>query len=208
MSSIIIPPYARDHRIHNFGNTGLGGFVHAHLAPIATHVIDNLAYNGVNIRQQILEEYGIDNETNVVDLGCGTGLSTQNGGLGVDTSLEMLHVARAYFPGKTFLQQNAEVFGKDREFDVATLFYVLHEAPATARLRLIDNAMRIAKRVVIADISPSYRPSSMMLTGEPYVLGYLRNIEWEVQACADVSGRKVTKSYRSENRVVVFQIEA
>ena len=47
----------------------------------------------------------------------------------------------------------------------------------------------------------------MMLTGEPYVLGYIRNIEWEVQACADVAGRKMTKSYIADDRVVVFQIE-
>ena len=38
-------------RIHNFGNTGFFGAVHAASAPLATKIIDLLAYDGRNMRR-------------------------------------------------------------------------------------------------------------------------------------------------------------
>ena len=49
--------YYYDKRIHNFGNTGLGGQLHSKLAPYATKLIDDKCYNSVNIRQAILSSY-------------------------------------------------------------------------------------------------------------------------------------------------------
>ncbi len=205
--TINVPYYARDHRIHNLGNVGFGGFLHASLAPFATYVIDNCAYNGVDIRQKILEEH-VDSSDSVVDLGCGTGLSTPSGGTGVDTSVEMLQVAKAYYPRKKFVHGNAETFGEEKEFDTSLLFYVLHEAPSDARFRLINNALRVASsKTIIADISPAYRPSQMMLRGEPYILSYLRSIEWEVKGSAGAFGRSVKRESYADGRVVVFIIE-
>ena len=39
--------------IHNFGNIGFLGGIHAALAPISTKVIDILAYDGENIRSRV-----------------------------------------------------------------------------------------------------------------------------------------------------------
>lgn len=49
--------YYYDKRIHNLGNTGLGGQLHSKLAPYATKLIDDKCYNSVNIRQAILSNY-------------------------------------------------------------------------------------------------------------------------------------------------------
>ena len=40
-----------DPRIHNFGNIGLGGWIHSKIAPYATVFIDNNAYNGKDVRK-------------------------------------------------------------------------------------------------------------------------------------------------------------
>ena len=43
--------------------------------------------------------------------------------------------------------------------------------------KIVLNAKRIAKNeVLIMDISPNYKPSSLMLSGEPYLINYKRNI--------------------------------
>ena len=109
-----------------------------------------------------------------MDLGCGVGLSTAKGGIGVDTSREMLAVAKSSNPRCNFVRANAVSFGKDAEFDIATVFFLLHEAPNQGRVDVIQNAIRIAAdQVVIVDIHPSYTPSKSMLSGEPFVLDYL-----------------------------------
>ena len=204
-AAIRVPPYASDSRIHNFGNTGFLGQIHACVAPVATTVIDQIAYGGVDVRRKLHRERIVQGSS-VVDLGCGTGRSTPAGGLGVDTSEEMLHVARVLSPGREFVRANAETFGEDSAYDVALLFFVLHEAPGDARLRLVDNALRVARRVLIADIAPSYSPSQLMLSGEPYVLSYLKNIEWEVSGLASVSECDVKTSHEALGRVVVFDL--
>ena len=40
-------------QIHTLGNVGILGAVHAALAPLSTHLIDNLAYGGVDIRMKV-----------------------------------------------------------------------------------------------------------------------------------------------------------
>ena len=52
---------------------------------------------------------------------------------------------------------------------------------------MLRNALRIARdKVIVMDIWPGFEPNDMMLSGEPYVLDYLANIEDDVQACLDV----------------------
>ena len=64
--------------------------------------------------------------------------------------------------------------------------YGMHEMPQSARRRVMRNALRIArKKVLIVDICPGFEPSPMMLSGEPYVLDYLENIESDVDACVE-----------------------
>jgi hypothetical protein len=45
--------YWFDDRIHTLGNVGLGGGLHAALAPLSTKCIDIFAYNGIDIRAHV-----------------------------------------------------------------------------------------------------------------------------------------------------------
>jgi hypothetical protein len=45
--------YWFDARIHTLGNVGITGGLHAASAALATKVIDESAYNGVDVRQQV-----------------------------------------------------------------------------------------------------------------------------------------------------------
>jgi hypothetical protein len=46
--------------------------------------------------------------------------------------------------------------------------------------------------VWIVDIAPQYSPSATMLSGEPYLLDYLRTIDEVVGGVASVRGRRVS----------------
>jgi ubiquinone/menaquinone biosynthesis C-methylase UbiE len=93
--------------IHTFGNMGLGGAVHAAMAPLATKIIDVKAYGGVDVRKNIAHELRtMVNRTGarVVDLCCGVGMSTRaletafhdaEFVVGIDTSHEMISMAQA-----------------------------------------------------------------------------------------------------------------
>lgn len=99
--------YWFNNRIHTFGNAGIFGRVHASLAPLATQIIDNKAYDGVDVRNHISKElYQVVNKANarVLDMCCGVGMSTQALStafhdaevvLGIDTSPEMISTARS-----------------------------------------------------------------------------------------------------------------
>ena len=179
--------YWADPRIHNFGNLGWRGILHALVVPIATHAIDRFAYSGVNARRAIHEsEVSAGHE--VVDLCCGVGFSSASTGhvVGVDTSPGMLGLARLRRPDVKFEEGNAETWGEDKCCDVVTVMFGMHEMPADARRRIIRNSLRLArKKVLIVDIWPGFEPSPMMLSGEPFVLDYLANIEADVAASHD-----------------------
>ena len=76
-------PYWDDPRIHSVGNNTIKA---ALAAPLITKIIDMAAYDGVDIRKQILKDSGITSANSVVDLCCGVGTSTASWGTGVDTS--------------------------------------------------------------------------------------------------------------------------
>ena len=173
--SALSVPYYYNPNIHNFGNIGIGGKIHAELGPLFTKFIDNIRYNGTDIRKEILEPY---KNKNIIDLCCGTGISTLDGNVGIDTSKEMLSVAKKYKNKSRFLFGNAEVFGKKNEFDIVTCMFSFHEMPNYAHKNIIENSKRIAKEeILIVDISPNYIPSKIMLSGEPYILNYLDTID-------------------------------
>lgn len=175
-------PYWFNPKIHNFGNTGIGGKIHAYSANFFTKMIDILAYNNTDIRKKFVVE-GIPLSYKVCDIGCGVGLSTHEGvdSIGIDTSPEMIEVAKQTFPSKSFKIGNAENFGNRNEFDIATISFLFHEVPQEARVKIINNALRISKiGIIIIDISPDYKPSQQMLTGEPYILEYCKNINRDI----------------------------
>ena len=185
--------YYYDHRIHNFGNIGLGGKVHSLVAPYATTIIDNTCYNSIDIRQKILSKYNnkFYEKNNklpvIIDLCCGTGTSTYINQLGIDTSKEMIERANIIQTYKNkdikekrntiFTIGNAENYGKQEQFNTATIMFAFHEMPNYAHNKIIKNAKRITTDdIIIIDISPNYKPSKIMLTGEPYLLNYKSTI--------------------------------
>eukprot|EP00965_Chrysotila_dentata_P181014 5975259-Pleurochrysis_carterae.AAC.1 len=212
-------PYWRDARIHNLGNCGVRGALHAAIAPFSTGLLDAVAYDGRDIRREMLgsELYADSLSNQVVDFGCGVGYSTADaaGGdgdarlsVGIDTSAEMVSMARLLFPDKLFLRANAETFGHARSCDVVTISFVLHEVPRAGRLAILRNARRIArKRVVVLDIAPSYTPSAMMLTGEPYLLDYISRIEEDVADSACISWGRPRRYDMVEGRGCLWTID-
>lgn len=169
-----LKPYYYNDNIHNFGNIGAGGLLHASVSPLFTKFIDFKAYNSVNIREQIYENL----EGSVLDLCCGTGYSTKPNNLGIDTSNEMLSFANIYNSDSEYRFGNAETFGNSNEYDYITCMFSFHEMPVYAHKLVIANAKRVAKKgIVIVDIATNYTPKKVMLTGEPYLLDYLKTID-------------------------------
>ena len=125
--------YWFDPRIHNWGNVGWGGLVHAIFAPLATYAIDKLSYGGVDVRRKVHEMIPAD--ASVLDLCCGTGFSSARGATAIDTSREMITVAKLRRPDCKFETGNAETYGETNSYDVVTMMFATHEsesAPASA----------------------------------------------------------------------------
>ena len=175
-------PYYRDPRIHGFGNFGLGGRIHAEIAPVITRLIDQVAYDGINIRDECFKKYVYGNS--VLDLCCGTGFSTPPVSLnplnrGIDISKYMVNKAKRVHENKQFYIGNAEKYfpEKGTMFDVTTCYFSFHEMPKDAMLSIIENAKYITKnKIIIVDIAPDYIPNPSMLLGEPYLLEYLQQV--------------------------------
>lgn len=193
--SIVIPPW-KDPRIHNFGNHGVSGFVHALVAQPATKIIDLLAYNNINVRNILHTE-------DSVDLGCGVGLSTSPGQIGVDSSKEMLQIAKYLHPSCKFYRGLAEKWGSENMTKCVSISFMLHEQDRNRRIKILKNAYRICKNyILIMDIHPSYKPSELMKTGEPYISNYLNNIESEILYLFE----KVNKTELISDRVIMWNI--
>lgn len=175
ISSIIysymnLVPYWNNKNIHNLGNTGALGNLHAMTAPLMTRFIDRTVYGGRNVREEVYNSL----DGSVLDMCCGTGFSTKPGSVGIDTSLEMLRFSKLFNPGSDYRYGNAETFGSNEEFDTVSIMFSFHEMPMDAHRNIIRNAIRVArKKVVLVDISRDYKPTTAMLSGEPYLLNYL-----------------------------------
>ena len=175
---ILNTPYWFNPNIHNFGNIGIGGKIHAEIAKIATVTIDNIRYRGINIREELYKNY--ENKV-ILDLCCGVGISTSPGGIGVDTSKEMLNVARRD-KSKEFYCGNAENFNLNKRIDIVTCMFSFHEMPIEGQLKVKENAERLAQEeIIIVDISSNYKPKEIMLSGEPYLINYLNNIDYVLE---------------------------
>ena len=168
-------PYYYNPKIHSLGNIGFGGKIHALAAPFARRIIDQISYNGVNIRKDIMSKYS---DYKVLDLCCGIGDSTPKFGTGIDTSKEMISVANFVNRNSNFIVANAETYKPDIPFDIVTCMFAFHEMPLSAQCRVIENAINIAKEeIIIVDIASNYKPKTIMLDGEPYLLKYLDSID-------------------------------
>ena len=178
--------------IHSLGNTGPLGRFHALCAPIATYVIDNAAYSGRNIREEIagdLKKRVVGENPRVLDMCCGVGMSTRalaakmqdaEAIIGLDTSPEMISMAKfqsalsnlnslisddgetSAEKVSTYVQGNAEKTNfSEKSFDLVTIMYAFHEAPAMGRYMILREARRLLKHggmLALVDISPDYTP--------------------------------------------------
>ena len=167
--------------IHILGNHGHTGNLHSQIAPCVTKLIDNLAYDGFDVRNNILNNYGESNS--VLDLCCGVGYSTpflkdNKYSVGVDISQQMINKANQIWNvKKDFVVDDAETYYSPTKFDIVTIFFAFHEIPQHGRQNILDNAFcHASKSVIVMDISPNYKPSQLMLYGEPYIEEYLENI--------------------------------
>lgn len=172
-----------DSRIHTLSNTGPFGLLHAALAPLITSHIDSVAYKGRNIRGEIatacVERFG--KGCTVLEVGCGSGTMTKellSHGVkvtAVDTSSEMLSVAKLYAPGADYIRMNG--VDAEGEYDSVICAFVFHEVPREAHEDLLSAFSEMGKETWIVDISPSYTPSPTMLEGEPFVEEYLSTFD-------------------------------
>ncbi|MEO1777034.1 MAG: class I SAM-dependent methyltransferase [Pseudomonadota bacterium] len=183
----MVVPYWFNPVIHSMGNTGIGGAMHAALAPVITSGIDLVAYGGRDLRREAVAACGAQPDS-VVDLGCGTGSSTRASAdqwpdatvTGLDTSPEMLRKARHIwkpYERVGFVQDAAEYL--NLRADVITIMFLLHEVPSPHRSHVLARARDMllpGGTCVVLDICPTYTPSAAMRSGEPYVDDYLRNI--------------------------------
>ena len=190
--------YPYDPRIHNFGNIGLGGKIHASLARPITRLIDKIAYNGEDIRDIILKNLKkdglIENPLIISDWCCGVAMSTdalrnnfKNSSIvGVDTSNEMIKVAKKESNSNAkFLIDNAETVELENKADLIIIMFGFHEIPQEGRVTILKNAIKnLAKNgsVLIIDIDITYTPSKMMESGEPYVHDYLKNVQNDINS--------------------------
>lgn len=185
--------------IHNLGNVGFWGSVHAKGAWVATCMIDRMAYSGRHMRRELAaalaEEYG-DRDTTVLEVGCGVGTLTVEldriptfNVTAIDTSQEMLDVARTCTQCR-LLCMNAIDVGEPT--DVSVVCMTMHEMPPAAHEAVVEALLRTTRRSIwIADIDPSYVPSQLMLSGEPYVPTYLDSFEKTIERVAGVNVRSI-----------------
>lgn len=184
-------PYQFDPRIHNFGNVGVGGLFHSFLARPFTKLIDLAAYDGRNIRVDIIKNLKIEKPKFVADFCSGTGTSTEALKecfkdavvTGVDTSREMLRIAKIFTENINYIEDNVESVQLEEKQDLITIIFALHEVPQEFRIIILENIKKNLKddgKMLIVDIDTSYIPSESMLSGEPYVQDYLKNIDSDV----------------------------
>lgn len=181
--------YQFDPRIHTLGNVGVGGKIHALIAPFCTWAIDQLAYSGTDLRTLVKNEYA--SPTGTLDLCSGTGYSSTDHGISVDTSRCMLQMSKLiHSKNRRHIIANAENVYYPR--DIVTCMFGLHEIPRHARLKVIENAIKNTnKRTVIVDIHEMYKPTKMMLDGEPYALDYLANCKIDVIAICSMMNKNL-----------------
>ena len=183
--------------------------MHAWTAWPFTAAIDYFAYGEAHMRRLVAEEVVrrimTDGERavhtrqrrrrrrrpRVVDVGCGAGTLTYELArtdmlhvVGVDTSHEMIGVARALVRHPHVRFQVCNGADVACEYDAAIVCMVMHELPAEANAYLLSHLQRVCSEVWVVDIVPTYAPSPSMLSGEPYLLEYLQTIESIVGVCS------------------------
>lgn len=125
-------------------------------------------------RQIILDL--IPEKSSVMDIACGTGAlcyelckEKQCSVVGLDLSLKMIKFAQTQFahPNATYVHGDATDLSDygDRSFDYAVMMLFIHELEEEQQQRAIEEALQVAKRVIICDsASPLPKNKNAFLT--------------------------------------------
>ncbi len=202
--------------IHSFGNIGIGGTIHATVAPFVTKLIDEKAYKGRDVRQEICDTLvnNIDQDTLfAMDFACGVGMSSnalyksienknfeQTLVYALDTSPQMVRAAKNRGNSninyrKSNVAINEFMMYNDR-IDLVTCFFMFHEVPEDGHRRVFKNAHSLLRHggiFAITDISADYKPSTGMLMGEPYMIEYQKTINDTIDDYVESGDFKVVK---------------
>jgi ubiquinone/menaquinone biosynthesis C-methylase UbiE len=116
--------------------------------------------------------------SSVLDIGSGTGmlcaaLREKNCRvIGLDLSLRMIRYAEKHnrYDDVRFVHGDATDLSEvaDRSFDYATLVFLIHELPREAQLRALNEAVRVARNLVIVD-STVPLPKNLGARGQRFV---------------------------------------
>ena len=112
------------------------------------------------IRQVVMDL--IPEGSSILDIACGTGLLCRQlrqqkhcRVTGIDLSVRMIEFARQnnLLPEVTFIHGDATDLRDfaDQSFDYATLLLIVHELTRTDQLRVLKEALRVARRCILLD---------------------------------------------------------
>lgn len=205
-------------RIHNMGNVGPLGWLHANMAWTATRIIDKVAYDGVDIRLQIAESLAEthDRDSAILEVGCGAGTLTKplanhfDSLIAFDTSAEMLRVAKKVCGKDVDFRLANGVHARLFDVDVCITSFLMHELPSNAHVSLLSSMVdSIEKKngtVYIIDIDPTYTPSMSMESGEPFVHDYLENFDKTILSVVKDRGCALDRRVLIEKHVCMWKI--
>lgn len=185
--------------IHNLGNVGPLGSMHARGARVVTSLIDKVAYGGRDMRSEVAEvmKRSHPESLSVLEVGCGVGTLTKHlasrfeSVIAVDTSKQMLHVAKQQsVEGVELLEMNGVDVAEHVRASVSISCMMFHELPKCAHKEVLRSMIAASdlEEAWIVDIDTTYTPSFTMLSGEPYLPDYLENIDSTIESvCGELS---------------------
>ena len=93
---------------------------------------------------------------------------------------------------------------------VATELAAGDEIAAAARRQILREGFRLLApggTLALCDIHPEYNPSPIMLSGEPYLNGYLDKIDFEAATSAAKHGLRLHREVLVEGRLVLWTFQ-
>lgn len=106
----------------------------------------------MQIVERILELLKPKNEQ-ILDVGCGTGISTPKGSYGVDPSIELLKQHPGYKEGKAVQASAEKLPFKDKEFDVVICLTAIHNFNDVEKG--LKEIKRVGKRYILSVLKKS-----------------------------------------------------
>lgn len=196
----------------------------------------NVRSEAWKIVKRVRNKLGAPRVTCAVDMGCGTGFTARSlaraffsrprGDVSVvalDASPEMIKVARdltsmedeSFLGAVHYSLGNIENTGlSPASFDVVVAAFVMHECPKEARHRILEEGLRILApggTLAVLDIHTDFKPTEVMLSGEPYLNGYLDNFEQDISDFATRHAHHFVKKHRDvvfEDRLTLWHFHA